>query len=246
VPHQRNTHHRQIQRDDEEEKVNKYEKIMYLQNMGLNTTKLFLLAKGDEAKWNQAVAFIGENNGASIRTFGSDDAILTPHKPNLDKEAAILSARDFMQQYNVILTERVNPDFAIASGKATVIKADGEMRPTMSFEFSIGKGAVVRDVDKKAPSELLRFSIMAAIEIDVAAPTFQDRVFKLKDGSDWHFDSESLEAFCTGVREACVQMISTKMMNHCFELSIYSKDIGIRNRPVIFWETYQVNDLSKV
>jgi hypothetical protein len=226
--------------------MNKYEKIRHLQDIGLNTTKLFLIGKGDESRWNEAVAFINENNGASIRTFAEDEAILTPHKPNLEKDPAILAARELMQGYNVILTERVNPSFAIASGKANITKADGQMRSKMSFELSMGPGAVVRDVDKKAPSEILRFEIEIAIQIDEIAPSFYDRVFKLKDGSDWHFDSDSLEKFCDGIKEACIQMVSTKMVDHCFELSIYSKNIGVKNRPVIFWEVYQQGNLAKV
>jgi hypothetical protein len=226
--------------------MNKHEKIKYLQDAGLNTTRLCLLVKGDESCWNKAVDFINENGGASIRTFSSDESILSPHKPNLEKEAAIKEARMLMHDYNVILTERVNPAFAIASGKANIVKKEGTMRPEMSFEFSMGPGAVVRDVDKKAPSELLNFTLLSAMEIEKLAPSFKDLSFKLKDGSDWKFIDLTLDQFCEGVKTACIEMIGTKMENHTFELSIYSKPIGVKNRPVIFWEVYQIGNLTKV
>jgi len=226
--------------------MNKYERIRHLQDIGLNTTRLFLINKRDESRWNEAVAFINENNGASIRTFSEDESILSPHKPNLEKDSATLAARELMQEYNVILTERVNPAFAIASGKCTIIKSDVEIRPTISFEFSIGPGAVVRDVDKKSPSELLRFELKTATEVHNLASGFQDRVFKLKDGSDWRFNGETVDQFCDGVQDACIQMISTGLFNHAFELSIYTKQIGVKLRQVIFWETYQAGDLTKI
>jgi hypothetical protein len=226
--------------------MNKFEKIKHLQDIGLNTTKLFLLPKGDESRWNEAVTFINENNGASIRTFADDESILSPHKPNLEKEVAIQTARELMQEYNVILTERVNPAFAIVSGKCNITKEDGAMRPKMDFEFSVGPGAVVRDVDKKMPSELLHFSLNSAQEIDTLAPSFQEKAFKLKDGKEWHFTSKTLDDLCEGVRDACIQMISTKLFNHCFELSIYEIQIGVKQRQVIFWEVYEQGNLAKV
>jgi|SRR5208282_530307 len=225
--------------------MNKFEKITLLASYGLNTTEMFLLKKNEENKWNDALEFINKHNGASIRTFADDEAILTPHKPNLDLSEATNQAKELMNKYNVILTERINPNFALCAGKVSVVKEG--IRPNFSYELSMGSGSVVRDVDKRPRSELFCFSVSTLQDIVNLRNILGEKRFVMSGGNDvFSFIDEEVEKLVDGLKFAQAEMVTTKFYNHIFEMSVYSIEIGKKQLPVIFWECYSKDSLSKV
>jgi hypothetical protein len=214
--------------------ANKFEKIQYLKDLGLNVTEAFLVKKGGNT--DQGEKFIMEHNGASIRSFlDQDESILCPHHPNKELKEALLILQELSKTHNVILTERVDLKYALCAGKVMTQTPIDSHRTKLRFELNLAHGAKVRDVDSGKMNYVFDIDALDQMRDDLR-----------KVPQEQGYNPEEINTILLGLHQIYKSVLQTKMTSHIFEVSIYSVPVGVKRENIIFWEVYQSDNMNKV
>jgi len=116
--------------------MNKYERIKFVKDIGLNTEENMLINPNTHPA--DYLNFLNRFNECSIRTF-KENELKTPHYPIIDKTDAIKRIKDLQRlNYNIILATPINPKDCEFAGAAL------QSESQLVIEIAYGPGTVRR------------------------------------------------------------------------------------------------------